>query len=108
MALWVFGVILFVIARGDAMEKAKACDIAVVETASGSVYEIDLSARALRRTKTGGPKGRRQHEEGKWFEYNTVIVPSCMGDSLAIFWPDGRRTITGPSVKLSYKEAENG
>lgn len=54
-------------------------------TITGSIYELDLSARRLRRLEGKLPPTPRQGVDGEWREYASVSIPR-VGSSLLTTW----------------------
>lgn len=75
-------------------------------TVSGSTYEVDLQAQAIRRVgnAAGRPPTPRQGRDGQWRTYYQLALVQSPGESVSItiVWdPSGALTITSCLATIS-------
>ena len=54
-------------------------------TVTGSLYELDLTGRKIRRLEGKGSPTPRQGKDGEWKDYVAVSIP-CVGSPLLVTW----------------------
>jgi hypothetical protein len=57
----------------------------VIETRSGSLYELDTEQKRVRRVLGQGAPKPRIGEDGQWKTYADIVGP-YLGERLLIFW----------------------
>lgn len=63
----------------------------VFHTISGSVYEVDLTKKCVRRLAGKEDPTPRQGDDGKYKQYEELLPPIPeAGKSLFIFWPEDK------------------
>lgn len=86
---------------------------------ANSTYEVDESAKRIRRLAGQHPPTQRFQADGEWRDYERLGVHRAgahrveekrpqVGASVVIFWPDERglmpHTITSPVAEIVYDE----
>lgn len=79
-----------------------------ITTLTGSIYEIDLDNKKVRRIFGNHPPSMRQAKDGMWQTYHGISTPT-IGLSLLILWDNGGKCTQTSNVKeIEYDDNDIG